>query len=112
MAVVAGLLLMVAAGCKKTATDAGSIAQDPANVNMAPVSGPVSYAQPQQVLAERDQADPSAQGEQYEADQAPPPLPDYAQPVATRPNTIWTPGYWQHSSGGYYWVPGAWVAPP
>lgn len=48
----------------------------------------------------------------YEADQPPPPLPEYAQPVASRPNTIWTPGYWQHSQAGYYWVPGAWVAPP
>ena len=114
-AVVVGLILLVGAGgCKKT---------DPADVNMASVSG---QAQPAQVLGQQDSAQPTQQGEQYadagqqgandgatyEADQAPPPLPDYAQPVAARPNTIWTPGYWQYGRGGYYWVPGAWVAPP
>jgi len=25
---------------------------------------------------------------------------------------MWTPGYWAYSSGGYYWIPGTWVAPP
>ena len=25
---------------------------------------------------------------------------------------MWTPGYWAFSTGGYYWVPGTWVAPP
>jgi hypothetical protein len=122
-------LLLGAAGCKKT--DTASLVQgpaypnDPANVNMAPVSGRQvnQRALPARVLDERDAAQPYQQGEQYPdgaagqqggyyADQAPPPLPDYAQPVATRPNTLWTPGYWQHSSGGYYWVPGAWVAAP
>ncbi len=107
----AGLIfLLCAAGCKKTAGDAAS--GDPADVNMAPVTGQAQVAQqPQQVLGDREAEDPSQQGEQY-ADQAPPPLPNYAQPVATRPNTIWTPGYWQHSQGGYYWVPGAWVPAP
>jgi WXXGXW repeat (2 copies) len=79
------------------------------------VSGQARVAQ-QRVLGDRETADQYQQGEQYpdayEADQAPPPLPDYVQPVATRPNTIWTPGYWQNSPKGYYWVPGAWVAPP
>jgi hypothetical protein len=46
------------------------------------------------------------------ADQAPPPLPVYQQPELTDPNDEWTPGYWDYGSGGYYWVPGAWVAPP
>ena len=90
--------------------------QDPAAVNMAPVNGPVPQtAQPQRVLGQQESAGPSQGGEDYanyEADQAPPPLPQYSQPAATRPNMIWTPGYWQHSPGGYYWVPGAWVAPP
>jgi hypothetical protein len=102
-AVVFGLMLLLGmGGCKKTPP------ADPADVNMAPANG-----QPAQVLGQQDKAQPTVQGEQYsEVDQAPPPLPDYAQPVATRPNTIWTPGYWQYGQGGYYWVPGAWVAPP
>ena len=25
---------------------------------------------------------------------------------------MWTPGYWAYSTGGYYWIPGTWVAPP
>ena len=114
-AVVFGLMFLLGAGgCKKTVSD-------PADVNMAPVSGQVSTARPARVLGQQDVAEQTQQGEQYpdgsqqgstEADQAPPPLPDYAQPVATRPNTIWTPGYWQYGRGGYYWVPGAWVAPP
>ena len=117
-AVVVGLILLLGVGgCKKTAP------ADPADVNMAPATG---QAQPARVLGQQDAAQPTEQGEQYsdagqqgpngpsgqEVDQAPPPLPDYAQPVATRPNTIWTPGYWQYGQGGYYWVPGAWVAPP
>jgi hypothetical protein len=112
-AIVAALaFLLGAGGCKKTA-DSGTASSDPADVNMAPVNGqaPVAQQPLQQVLADRETEQPTQQGE-YEADQAPPPLPDYQQPVATRPNTIWTPGYWQHSPSGYYWVPGAWVAPP
>ena len=46
-----------------------------------------------------------------QADQAPPPLPEYDQPPAPDDNYLWTPGYWGFSTG-YYWVPGAWVAPP
>ncbi len=46
------------------------------------------------------------------ADQAPPPLPVYDQPVLTQVNDQWTPGYWNYASQGYYFVPGAWVAPP
>ncbi|HEY4380730.1 MAG TPA: hypothetical protein VGN01_10325 [Acidobacteriaceae bacterium] len=117
MAALAALaILLSAGGCKKTAdsgTSATTAAADPADVNMAPANAQPAAAQPApaQVLADREAASPTQQGE-YEADQAPPPLPDYQQPVATRPNTIWTPGYWQHSPAGYYWVPGAYVAPP
>ena len=47
------------------------------------------------------------------ADQAPPPLPVYDQPELTQANDQWTPGYWNYgTSPGYYFVPGAWVAPP
>ncbi len=53
-----------------------------------------------------------ADGEQAEADTAPPSLPVYDQPPAPDPNDLWTPGYWNYVSTGYYWVPGAWVAAP
>ena len=47
-----------------------------------------------------------------EADQPPPPLPEYDQPPAPEDDYLWTPGYWNYVNTGYYWVPGAWVAPP
>lgn len=44
---------------------------------------------------------------------APPPeIPAYTVPPAPRPNYMWTPGYWNWNGSSYYWVPGAWVAPP
>jgi len=46
-----------------------------------------------------------------QADEAPPPLPDYEQPPCPGPGYLWTPGYWAFA-GGYYWVPGTWVMPP
>ena len=46
------------------------------------------------------------------AQDAPPPLPVYEQPELTDPGDLWTPGYWGYAAAGYYWVPGAWVAPP
>lgn len=124
-------LLAAAAGCHKTPAVATIDPNDPASANFAPV-GPQNSSQaplPARVLADREQEPDRAQGESYpdaqqydapqqpdngmyEADQPPPQLPAYAQPVATQPNTIWTPGYWQHGPGGFYWVPGAWVAPP
>ena len=45
---------------------------------------------------------------------APPILPVIVQPPLPSPGYIWTPGYWAWDAVGadYYWVPGAWVAPP
>lgn len=43
---------------------------------------------------------------------APPALPVYVQPPCPVVGWMWTPGYWGWRSGGYYWVPGTWVAPP
>ncbi len=59
-------------------------------------------------------SDAEEAGEQAlaETDQAPPPLPEYDQPPAPEDNYIWTPGYWNYASTGYYWVPGVWCAPP
>jgi len=47
-----------------------------------------------------------------QASEPPPPLPVYDQPEAPDPNDLWTPGYWAYAPAGYYWVPGAWCAPP
>ena len=45
---------------------------------------------------------------------APPVLPVYQQPPCPVEGYLWTPGYWGYGydAGDYYWVPGAWVAPP
>jgi hypothetical protein len=43
---------------------------------------------------------------------APPALPVYVQPPCPVVGWMWTPGYWGWASGGYFWVPGTWVAPP
>jgi len=104
---------------------------DPAAANVASASG-----QPAQVLAQNEQYAPQQQGEDYapaqvapgydngqgnyadtdltdeQANEAPPPLPEYDQPPAPDPDYIWTPGYWAWGPGGYYWVPGCWVAAP
>ena len=48
-----------------------------------------------------------------QAQQPPPPLPtDYEQPEAPGDGYLWTPGYWDYATAGYYYVPGAWVAAP
>ncbi len=47
-----------------------------------------------------------------EANEPPPPLPQYDQPEAPGPSYMWTPGYWYWAPAGYYWVPGAWVVAP
>jgi hypothetical protein len=44
--------------------------------------------------------------------EAPPPIPEYEQPPAPEPDSIWTPGYWAYAPQGYYWVPGVWVMAP
>jgi hypothetical protein len=45
-------------------------------------------------------------------DTPPPALPDYEPPPVPDPNDIWVPGYWAWGEGGYYYVPGTWVAAP
>ncbi|HEX3745966.1 MAG TPA: hypothetical protein VHW09_18625 [Bryobacteraceae bacterium] len=47
-----------------------------------------------------------------ESPQPPPPLPQYSQPPCPGDDYAWTPGYWDYSDSGYYWVPGAWVLAP
>jgi hypothetical protein len=64
---------------------------------------------PPPAYAEPAYAEP-AEG-QVQANEAPPPLPDYEQPPCPEEGYLWTPGYWAWG-GGYYWVPGTWVQPP
>jgi hypothetical protein len=48
------------------------------------------------------------------ANTAPPAMPDYEQPECPNDGFQWQPGYWAYAPyrNDYYWVPGAWVAPP
>ncbi len=56
--------------------------------------------------------DDEAGYDELEAQQPPPAMPTYDQPLAPEPNYMWTPGYWGYAPAGYYWVPGVWVASP
>ena len=47
-----------------------------------------------------------------QAQQPPPPLPEYSQPECPGEGYLWTPGYWSYAPQGYYWVPGVWAQPP
>jgi hypothetical protein len=47
-----------------------------------------------------------------QADEPPPPLPEYDQPLIPAPGYYWTPGYWAWNNYDYYWVPGVWIEPP
>ncbi|MFC6645681.1 hypothetical protein ACFQBQ_08820 [Granulicella cerasi] len=142
MAAFAGCLALGVTGCNGCNSNAAGApitnGQDPAMANMADTS----YNAPTQVAGYQASYSPTQSGETYAngqqapapivqgnqqqsyaydsapsddnvyAEQAPPPLPEYDQPVAPGPNYEWTPGYWGWGGGGYYWVPGAWVAAP
>jgi hypothetical protein len=54
----------------------------------------------------------SEAGYVIQADEPPPPLPEYSQPPIPAPGYYWTPGYWAWNNYDYYWVPGVWVEPP
>ena len=95
-------------------------ANNPSNSNQA--SYQQGYAQQgseQQGYEQQGYGDPNSYGDEeageqaiQEADQPPPPLPEYDQPPAPDDNYLWTPGYWDYAQTGYYWVPGVWCAPP
>jgi hypothetical protein len=62
--------------------------------------------------ADQDQGnDPNAAAE-TRVNAPPPPLPNSDQPPCSEDGSLWTPGYWAWDGTAYYWVPGAWVAPP
>ena len=134
-ALLALAVLFSTAGCKSNAnnnqpaadTSQGPTpdsASDPANANLAPVSNTTTAQEgtppPADNGAYSDQS--SAQGPVDDSDygetaddyatQPPPPLPDYQQPPSPGDDYLWTPGYWNYASAGYYWVPGVWVQAP
>ena len=83
---------------------------------------------PDQAYNQGQQAYDNAQAAPYAGqrtvDQAPPPIPEYAQPDAPGPagyywipgawrpapytGALWTPGYWAYAPIGYYFNPGYW----
>ena len=67
----------------------------------------MSPAQPDQ-----DQGNFTDSAAAMRADDPPPPLPDSDQPPVVQDGYLWNPGYWSWDGTAYYWVPGAWVAPP
>jgi hypothetical protein len=71
-----------------------------------PPSTPEPYAD-----AQYDYPDDSGEPPIY-ASEPPPLLPASEQPACPGDDYLWKPGYWAWNSGGYYWVPGAWVLPP
>src|ERR1035437_2519035 len=132
LAAAAIALTLGAAGCKNNnqpaATDQSQNQAAPAdqsqngaaNSNLAPTQQTSSNSNYQQAPQDQGYADNQNVGEEdtsygqpeMEAQQAPPPLPEYDQPECPGEGYIWTPGYWSYASQGYYWVPGAWTQPP
>jgi hypothetical protein len=74
---------------------------------------PVQQAQEAQQAAEPP-ADNTPVDAEVTTNAVPPALPDYEQPECPAEGYLWQPGYWAFSAAinQYYWVPGAWVAPP
>lgn len=108
-------------GFQKDVTYAGQIANDRligATVNGQPTRGiDASWGNALNTLpgsnAERDAPGPDIEAAAAVTTAvAPPPLPDYPQPVIPQDGYLWTPGYWSWGGQGYAWVPGAWVQPP
>jgi hypothetical protein len=124
-----------AAGCKSSQDQAAAatdqnMSQDPSDANSAsatdtaattasqPASQPaaaqtVPQAQPISNTGSYDAtADDSGEQPVAQAQQPPPPLPEYAQPPCPGDGYIWTPGYWSYHPTGYFWVPGVWTRAP
>jgi hypothetical protein len=119
LAVSCPLIALTFAGltaCNNSQQTAEETTGNPADGNLAPASEATpGYAPAPSPQAEYPEGYYPPAGGAYEqpveAQEAPPPLPEYTQPPCPGDNYIWTPGYWAWSSG-YYWVPGAWVVAP
>ncbi len=114
------LLFACLSACNKAQNQPADVADaDPASGNLAPASQvqPVSTAAPESNAPDQNYYPPAETGtaespQTVEASEPPPPLPQYSQPPCPGDNYLWTPGYWDYSTTGYYWVPGAWVLAP
>ncbi len=138
LAAVSIALTFGVAGCKKNDTQDTSAQSQPALTdNLAPTDGTQAtgtndqqqpanqatqqnYQQPPVNVNNSCCCQPCNTGYQdtsydepvLQAQEPPPPLPEYSQPPCPGEGYLWTPGYWSYASQGYYWVPGAWVWPP
>jgi hypothetical protein len=106
-------------------SNASSEPQSASAPGSAQGSAPAASSEPQSAPPPSDSGAYSDQGSDQTADDAsygeqpvdyapqpPPELPDYQQPPAPGDDYLWTPGYWNYASAGYYWVPGVWVQAP
>ena len=118
---VTALLFVVCCACKKSPDQAAqeqSGQAQPANVTGNPADGNLASAPPGSETGPAYNTTPEYDSDQdatYQtvvAPEPPPPLPDYEQPPCPGDDYVWTPGYWDYSNAGYYWVPGAWVLAP
>ncbi len=121
LSIASVLLLAGLTGCNKTQDQPANFADgNPANGNLAPTDQPADQTQQVSTTppASADYSAPAGQnyypdsGYTVRASEAPPPLPEYSQPPCPGDDYLWTPGYWDYSDAGYYWVPGAWVMAP
>jgi hypothetical protein len=76
------------------------------------MAGANAQPQPQPQQQDYQSAPQDDDYDDQHVDTPPPPLPVYDQPPVPQPNELWQPGYWAYGPYGYFWVPGAWVAPP
>jgi hypothetical protein len=105
--------LLVGSLCAGIALASGCRAARAASASaINPASAPGQYQDDSgQYGGDADDYDQYDQPVEY-ANEAPPPLPEYEQPMCPGSGYIWTPGYWYWGSDGFYWVPGAWVYAP
>ncbi len=97
--------------CNRSSNQAADYSNgDPASGNLAPVSD--TAAPPPETAVTPPESSEFSSEAPAEAPEPPPPIPDYTQPPCPGENYLWTPGYWNYASAGYYWVPGAWVLAP
>ncbi len=113
-------LMLGVAGCNKSNTQDANAqsqpaqtdqSQDPADsANLAPTDGTQTAQQGSQDQNysnndyNADYQDASYGQPVLQAQQPPPPLPEYSQPPIPGDGYLWTPGYWSYAPQGYFWV--------